>query len=190
MKKTKRKQPTKRKRGRPRKDEVVVKPLKLRRRGPQKEEEEINTSSEYNRPTKTTIERNRKRRAARHNCILCREGVVTSKIVRHLSLEHCYPLKLRNYILDITEIRNQQQGKSPKINDCTTCLRRFVATRSHRHHFDYCNLIEVPDCFKRELQFPPVLILSCILFLSYVFVVHAFFFCGVVTLSSVVPFYF
>ena len=140
-----------RKRGRPRKGEVVVKPLKLRRRGPQKEEEQYKISSEYqNRPRKTTIVRTRQRRAARHHCILCGEEVVTSNIVRHLSLKHCYPLKLRNYILDVTRIRHQQQGKHPIINDCTTCLRRFVVTRSHRHHFDYCQLVQLPDFMSLE----------------------------------------
>ena len=139
------KEPAKRKCGRPRKGEVVVKPIKQRRRGPQKEEDEYKLSSEYNRPTKTTLERNRKRRSARHNCILCGEEVVTSNIVRHLSLSHCYPLKLRSYILDVTRIRHQQQGKHPIINDCTTCLRRFVVTRAHRHHSIDCVLTEVPD---------------------------------------------
>ena len=139
-----------RKRGRPRKGEVVVKPLKLRRRGPQKEEEQYKISSEYqNRPRKTTIARTRQIRAARHHCILCGE-VVTSNIARHLSLKHCYPLKLRNYILDVTRIRHQQQGKHPIINDCTTCLRRFVVTRSHRHHFDYCQLVQLPDFMSLE----------------------------------------
>ena len=130
----------------PRKGEVMVKPLKLWGRGPQKEEEQYTTLSEYqNRSRKTTIERRRQRRAARHHCILCGEEVVTSNIVRHISLKHCYPPKLRTYILDITRIRHQQRGKHPKINDCNTCLRRFVVTRSHRHHFDYCQLVQVPD---------------------------------------------
>ena len=135
-----------RKRGRPRKGEVVVKPLKRRRRGPQKEEDKYKILSEYdNRPRKTKIERTRQRRATRHHCILCGEDKVTSNIVRHLSVKHCYPLKLRSYILDVTRIRNQQRGKHPKNNDCITRLRRFVATRSHRHHFDYFQLVQVPD---------------------------------------------
>ena len=137
--------PTTRKRGRPRKDEVVVKPIKMRKRGPQKSEEEYMVSSDYPRKNKTTIERTRKRRAARHHCILCGVEVVTSNIVRHLSLEHCYPLKLRRYILDVTRIRHQQKGKNTIINDCTTCLRRFVKTRSHSHHSSECELVQVPD---------------------------------------------
>ena len=136
---------TKRKRGRPRKGEVVKKQTKIRRRGPQKPEKEYRMSSEYSRKTKTKIERNRRRRSCRHHCILCGEEVVTSNIVRHLSLSHCYPLKLRSYILDVTRIRHQQQGKHPIINDCTTCLRRFVVTRAHRHHSIDCVLTEVPD---------------------------------------------
>ena len=135
-----------RKRGHHRKGEVVVKALRLRRRGPQKEEEQYKISSEYqNRPRKTTIERPRQRRASRLHYILCGEEVVTSNIVRHFSLKHCYPLKLRNYILNKTRIRHQQQGKHLIFNDCTTWLRRFVVTRSHTHHFDYCHLFEVPD---------------------------------------------
>ena len=68
-------------------------------------------------------------------------------------LEHCkapllkalLPAKIAELPLDVTRIRHQQQDKHPIINDCTTCLRRFVVTRAHRHHSIDCNLTEVPD---------------------------------------------
>ena len=65
---------TSRKRGRPRKGEQVPeKPVKIRRRGPQKAEATYKTSADYRGRRQTKIIRNRPRRACRHHCIVCED---------------------------------------------------------------------------------------------------------------------
>ena len=74
--------------------------------------------------------------------------------------------------------------------ECNCChdfeINRFVFLERIKKLFH----IWYNRCFKREVQSPPVLILSCIQFLSYVFVVHMFFLRCRFILFSVVPFYF
>ena len=126
-------------------EQVPEKPVKIRRRGPQKDEATYKTSADYCGRRQTKIIRNRPRRACRHHCIVCEEEVLTSNIVRHMSLVHNYPLKLQNYLLDITRIKHQQQGKNRAIKDCLHCMRRFVIASNHRHRFYPCTIVDVPN---------------------------------------------
>ena len=142
--------PPKRKIGRPRKGEVVIRPpLKKMKKGPSLAEEDYKRSTQYinkKAPKKTTICRPRARRPAIHNCMVCNEVVVTSAIVKHLSAVHCFPQKLRYYLLDAGRIKRQQAGKpNVEIRDCLTCFRRFVNTRAHPHHGPRCEVVPVKD---------------------------------------------
>ena len=78
-------------------------------------------------------------------CFVCHQPILWSNTSSHLSAAHGYTRQLTRYLLDTERIRRQQGPAILNVNDCITCLRRFVACSSHCHKLPECVLVDVPD---------------------------------------------
>ena len=103
-------------------------------------------TNEYRKmPNKTGATRTRERRGAVVTCFVCLQRILGTNTSSHLSSVHGYTRQLTRYLLDIERIRMQQSPDLLNVQDCVTCLRRFIACSSHCHKLPECVLVDVPD---------------------------------------------
>ena len=118
-----------------------------RPKGPQGPPQDYTQTNEYRykMPKKTGATRTRERRGAVMTCSICLQRILGTNISSHLSSAHGYTRQLTRYLLDIERIRMQQSPDLLNVQDCVTCLRRFIACSSHCHQQPGCVLVDVPN---------------------------------------------
>ena len=80
-------------------------------------------------------------RTRRKTCFVCKKPILGSNISSDLSSARGFTRQLTRYLLDIESVRSH---RSP-VNDCITCLRRFVACSIDCHQLPGCVLVDVPN---------------------------------------------
>ena len=118
-----------------------------RPKGPQRPSQDYMQTNgyRYKMPKKTRATRTRERRGAVMTCSVCLQRILGTKISSHLSSAHGYTRQLTRYLRDIERIRRQHSPDHLNVQDCVTCLRRFIACSSHCHQQPGCVLLDVPD---------------------------------------------
>ena len=117
-----------------------------RPKGPQRPPQDYMQTNEYRKmPKKTGATRTRERRGAVVTCFVCLQRILGTNTSSHLSSAHGFTRQLTRYLLDIERIRRQQSPDLLNVQDCVTCLRRFIACSSHCHKLPECVMVDVPD---------------------------------------------
>ena len=105
------------------------------------QEETLTEDNPYEQRTTRAI-RNLTRKKT---CFVCHKQILGSNISSHLSSAHGFTRRLTRYLLDTERVRSQKGPDLLNVQDCVTCLRRFVACSSHCHQLPECVLVDVPN---------------------------------------------